>query len=66
MVPEFVHRFPSPDVLELVYTGMRGRCDLAEGLIVGAGIYYDEQLEVTQPECTRRGDDACVLRVRSL
>lgn len=66
MVPEFVHRFPSPDVLELVYTGMRGRCDLAEGLVVGAGLYYDEQLEVTQPQCTRRGDDTCVLRVRSL
>jgi hypothetical protein len=66
MVPEFTQRLPSPDVLELVYSGTRGRCDLAEGLIVGAGRYYDEQLEVTQPLCTRRGDDVCVLRVRSL
>ena len=65
-VPEFAHRAPSPDVLELVYTGARSRCDLAEGLIVGAGSYYGQPLEVTQPECTRRGDEACVLRVRSL
>ena len=27
---------------------------------------YDEHLEVTQPQCMRRGDDVCVLRVRSL
>ena len=66
MVPEFAHRFPSPDVVELVYAGQRGRCDLAEGLIAGAGDYYDERLEVTQPRCMRRGDDVCVLRVRSL
>lgn len=62
-VPEFAFRFPEPDVIELVYAGERRRCDMAEGLVLGAGRYYDQVLEVVQPECVRRGGDRCVLRV---
>ncbi|HET7902077.1 MAG TPA: heme NO-binding domain-containing protein [Candidatus Nanopelagicales bacterium] len=63
VIPEFEHRFPEPDVLELVYVSERGRCDLAEGLVLGAADHYREAITVTQPSCTRRGDDACVIRV---
>ena len=62
-VPEFVYGIVSDDVLELTYTSERGRCDLAEGLILGAAAHYGERAVVTQPVCLRRGDDVCVLRV---
>ena len=64
-IPDFIHRYPAPDVLELVYTSRRGRCDLAEGLILGAAEHYRESVVLDQPQCTRRGDDECVLRVRT-
>jgi hypothetical protein len=63
VIPEFEHRFPEPGVLELVYVSERGRCDLAEGLVLGAADHYGEKVAVTQPACMRRGDDVCVIRV---
>jgi predicted hydrocarbon binding protein len=62
-VPEFVYRIESDDVLEMIYTSERGRCDLAEGLIIGAGQHYGQRVHVEQPQCRYRGDDVCVLRV---
>lgn len=62
-VPEFVYLVVSDDVLELTYTSERGRCDLAEGLIMGAGQHYGERVHVEQPRCQQRGDDSCLLRV---
>lgn len=64
VIPELGHRSPEPDVLELVYTSERRRCDLAEGLVLGAAAHYGETVEVTQPECARTGAAACVIRVR--
>ena len=64
-VPDFEYRAPSADVLELVYRSERGRCDLAEGLILGSAAHYHQQVELTQPQCVHRGDDVCVLRVRT-
>jgi hypothetical protein len=63
--PTFDLRTDDPDVLELVYRSARGRCDLAEGLILGAAEHYGQSIEVTQPQCSHRGDEVCVLRVRT-
>jgi hypothetical protein len=63
LVPEFTYRTPEPDVIELVYMSERGRCDLAEGLILGAGRHYGQRIHVSQPACVHRGDEHCVLRV---
>jgi predicted hydrocarbon binding protein len=57
---------PDAHVLELAYRSDRGRCDLAEGLILGAAEHYREAIELSQPACVHRGDDRCVLRVVSL
>ena len=64
VIPELEHRTPQPGVLDLVYSSERGRCDLAEGLVLGAADHYGQTVTVTQPECVHRGDDACVIRVR--
>lgn len=63
VIPDFEHVFPSPDVIELVYRSERGRCDLAEGLVLGAADHYGEHVAVSQPACIHRGDEGCVIRV---
>jgi hypothetical protein len=62
--PHFEMRSDDGDQLDLVYRSDRRRCDLAEGLILGAADHYGEPISLSQPKCTRRGDDHCVLRVR--
>jgi hypothetical protein len=63
VIPEFEHAFPAPGVIELGYRSARGRCDLAEGLVLGAADHYGERVVVSQPVCVHRGDDSCVIRV---
>ena len=63
MIPDFDYRSPRADVLELVYASERGRCDLAEGLVVGAAEHFGVPAVVRQRECTRRGDPLCVIEV---
>jgi predicted hydrocarbon binding protein len=65
IVPDFDYITDDPEVLGLVYRSHRGRCDLAEGLILGAADHFGEQVELSQPECTQRGDARCLLLVRS-
>ena len=63
VIPDFEQRFPEPHVIELGYLSERGRCDLAEGLVLGAAEHYGERVVVSQPTCVRRGDERCVIRV---
>jgi hypothetical protein len=65
-VPDFEISGPEAHILELAYRSDRGRCDLAEGLILGAAEHYREAVELSQPRCVHRGDDQCVLRVVNL
>ena len=65
ITPEFDVHTDEPDVIELVYRSARGRCDLAEGLILGTAEHYGQTIELTQPLCAHRGDEHCVLRVRT-
>lgn len=43
------------------YHSSRGMCVLAEGLALGAGDYYGEDLSIDQTTCTHRGDPFCTL-----
>ena len=63
LVPEFTYSSPAPDVLDMTYVSERGRCDLAEGLVLGVGRHYGQRVDVSQTSCIHRGDDHCVLRV---
>ena len=49
------------DTLELAYESHRNLCSFAEGLIEGAAEHFAEQVSITQSECTKRGDDRCIL-----
>jgi hypothetical protein len=62
-VPTFDLADEGDDVLVMTYASERGRCDLAEGLVLGAARWYRQEVVVEQPRCVRRGDDVCDLRV---
>ena len=63
VIPEFDIALPDAQVLELGYVSERGRCDLADGLVLGAAEHYGEQVVVSQRTCVHRGDERCVIRV---
>jgi hypothetical protein len=62
-VPVFTYDTSSSDVLLMHYRSPRKLCALAEGFIEATAAHYDEELSLDQPECMKRGDDRCVLRV---
>jgi hypothetical protein len=65
-VPMFTFVSLGPTTLDLAYSSRRAMCALAEGLIIRAGQWYGEPIELTQPECVHRGDAKCVLHVTGL
>jgi hypothetical protein len=62
-VPEFTYDTSSSEVLLMHYRSPRKLCALAEGFIEATAAHYGENLSLDQPECMKRGDDKCVLRV---
>ena len=62
-VPVFTYDTSSPDVLLLHYSSPRRMCALAEGFIEATAAHYEEELSLDQPQCMKRGDAQCVLRV---
>jgi len=62
-VPVFTYDTSSSDVLLMHYRSPRKLCALAEGFIEATAAHYGEKLSLDQPECMKRGDDRCVLRV---
>jgi len=49
--------------LAIHYISERKLCPVVRGLILGVGIYFGQQLCVTETCCTRRGDPDCVFEV---
>ena len=45
-LPSFAFARKSDDVLEMIYSSPRNMPDLAEGLVLGAGEYFNERLSV--------------------
>jgi hypothetical protein len=62
-LPVFSYDTSSSEVLLLHYRSPRKLCALAEGFIEATAAHYGEELSLDQPECMKRGDDKCVLRV---
>lgn len=53
----------APNMLRIGYSSPRKLCALAQGLIQGVALYFDEEVEVKHPQCTHRGDEACRIEV---
>lgn len=62
-VPEFDFDTSSEDVLVMTYVSERKMCDFGMGLIEGAADYYQQTVEIKQPQCMHEGDDQCVLEI---
>ncbi|SNS91879.1 Haem-NO-binding [Noviherbaspirillum humi] len=55
----------SPDgKLAIGYNSDRRLCALAEGFMQGAATYYQERIEIQQPQCMHHGEKKCVFHVR--
>lgn len=61
--PDFVFDTSSSERLVMDYTSSRRLCAFAEGLLLGAGDFYDERLEISQSECMNRGDERCRIEI---
>lgn len=64
-VPDFVFEGEPDGPLVMLYDSPRRLCAFAEGLILGAGDHYGEQLEPSQAACMHRGDPLCRIEIRS-
>lgn len=62
-VPEFEFDSSDERVLRMGYSSRRKMCAFAEGLLLGAGDVFEEDVEIQQPLCMLRGDDHCVLEI---
>jgi hypothetical protein len=60
-LPEFAIDQGDDGVMSMTYSSPRDLCLLAEGLILGAGDHFGEDLEVHQSSCRHRGDTSCVI-----
>ena len=49
----------APKKLRIGYASPRGLCALAEGLIHGVATHFQEEVDISHPECAHRGDAAC-------
>lgn len=61
-VPGFATE-PDGSGLLVTYTSRRALCALAEGLMTGAGKWFDTDLHVIHLSCVHSGDENCVMRV---
>jgi hypothetical protein len=61
-VPTFaLDEDPEDGNLSLRYESERGLCSFAEGLLLGTGDRYGEEIGVQQPRCVHEGDSYCDL-----
>lgn len=63
VVPVFDYDASSDNELLMGYASPRQLCAFGEGLIEGAAAHYRERVAIEQPQCTKRGDEKCVLRI---
>ena len=63
IVPEFHFDASDPEVLVMDYRSPRKLCAFAEGLLLGAGDHFGEQVGIVQPLCLNRGDPHCRLTI---
>jgi hypothetical protein len=61
--PAFKFDATDPERLVMDYRSSRRLCAFAEGLLLGAGDHFGQQVEIAQPECMHRGDARCLLEI---
>jgi len=61
--PNLFYDSPKENELLMRYSSKRNLCYFAEGLVLGAAKQFDEQVEVTQPQCIQHGDHECLLKI---
>jgi hypothetical protein len=61
--PDFDFDATEPHVLLMGYHSSRHLCEFGMGLIEGAALHYGEPANLSQPQCTKRGDPKCVFRI---
>jgi len=59
ILPDFEYEDKAPDTLVMIYKSPRGLCQLAKGLIAGAGIHFNETISINEPECIHNGAEKC-------
>ena len=62
-VPVFDYRLIESDRMLMGYRSQSGLCFFGQGLIRGAGEYFNETVGVAQTTCEKRGDSECVFEV---
>ena len=62
-VPEFAFDTSSSEVLVMEYGSARRMCAFAEGLLLGTGDHYGEDVRLAQPQCMNRGDQRCLIEM---
>ena len=63
VTPAFAFDASDPDRLVMEYHSERRLCAFAEGLLIGAGDHFGQQVEIVQPECMHRGDERCLIEI---
>jgi len=64
--PPALYVQPGPDGgVKIEYTSPRRLCRLLEGLVLGTGLHYGEELELREVACMLAGDRACRFEVRT-
>ena len=61
--PTFTFDTSSEERLVMGYDSERRMCAFAEGLLLGAGDYFQETVTIEQPECMHKGDERCRLEI---
>lgn len=63
-LPTFEHELRPDGQLKLIYRSKRQMCALAEGMIEGAAVQFNEQVQIEHPVCVHRGGEHCEFLVR--
>ncbi len=63
LLPEFAYESTGDKQLTMLYCSPRKLCHLAEGLIVGTGEIFDEQIDLVHAECMHQGAAQCRLEL---
>lgn len=62
--PQLKVRRTDRQAVEIVYSSDRKMCSFARGIVLGLAKFYEEPVEVTEPECMHKGSPACRIVVK--
>lgn len=62
-LPEFEYQDTAENQLIMMYRSKRKLCSLSEGLILGAGEYFNTPVNIAHPICMLEGHDHCRLEI---